>query len=578
MLLHNVGGIGFIAHERSKETMKMERLKKFIIEQSVDLTCLSEVNKDWRLTKEDNTIWSGTKGWRQYRRVQVSTNTTKTPTKEYKVGGTAMIGFDELAFRISMQEEDDRGLGRWSIITLTGKNGLKTTFLTCYCPVVSASPGSAYAQQLTYMAENKEKVPENIKCPRQLFGHDLKITIGKYANMGNQMIVCGDFNSEYSALSEWFLDEGLQDIIAEKNGVMPITYQRSKKDPLDCVFGSPSIKIKNGGCLSFGRLISDHRGIWFDIPNTTLFGFNPQQITHPQARRLKMEDPRVVKKYNDYLHKKCMEENLYVQWDNLHKKATSTLSHEMINAYENLDKVLEDHMEKAELQCRKLKMGQIPWSPSYKKIQLEFDYWRMRSKYKLGLYKNVRKLQVLQNQLHIVYDKKLSLYEIETKIKECYQKKKNIVLMSESLSLEYRQQLAAAKEADGEIKAATYLRNLNRIERQRRLFQNIRRMEDKQKGGSTNKVVITDEDGLKKEYNNKEEMEKVIAVANEKKWHQTEGGSELLSNEMIELLGNYGEGSEVRKVMQGTFVPPANTSRATKDFYRPAKNTKVLVN
>ena len=56
MLLHNVGGIGFIAHERSRETMKMERLKKFTIEQSVDLACLTEVNKDWRVTKEDNTI------------------------------------------------------------------------------------------------------------------------------------------------------------------------------------------------------------------------------------------------------------------------------------------------------------------------------------------------------------------------------------------------------------------------------------------------------------------------------------------------------------------------------------------
>ena len=118
-------------------------------------------------------------------------------------------------------------------------------------------------------------------------------------------------------------------------------------------------------------------------------------------------------------------------------------------------------MEKAELKCRKLKMGRVPWSPSYRKIQLEFDYWRMRSRYKLGLHRNVRQLQVLQNQLKIIYDKTLTLHEINKKIKECYQRKKRIVLMSESLSLEYRQQLAAAKEADGEIKAAMYLRNLN---------------------------------------------------------------------------------------------------------------------
>ena len=35
--------------------------------------------------------------------------------------------------------------------------------------------------------------------------------------------------------------------------------------------------------------------------------------------------------------------------------------------------------------------------------------------------------------------------------------------MAESLSLDYRHQLAAAKEAAGEIKAATYIRSLNRV-------------------------------------------------------------------------------------------------------------------
>ena len=165
--------------------MKMERLKKLTIEHSVDIVCLTEVNKDWRLTKEDNTIWNGTKGWRDYRKVQISMNSTKPPTREYKVGGTAMVGFDDFAFHITAQEEDDRLLGRWSIITITGKNQLTTTIITCYCPVVSESTGSAYAQQLTYMSENKDKIPESINCPRQLFGHDLRKTIEKYANNGN---------------------------------------------------------------------------------------------------------------------------------------------------------------------------------------------------------------------------------------------------------------------------------------------------------------------------------------------------------------------------------------------------------
>ena len=54
-------------------------------------------------------------------------------------------------------------------------------------------------------------------------------------------------------------------------------------------------------------------------------------------------------------------------------------------------------------------------------------------------------------------------------------------------------------------------------------------MEMKIKGGSTNKVVVTQEDGEAVEYVKKEDMEKVIAESNEKKGRQTEEGSQLLN-------------------------------------------------
>ena len=63
------------------------------------------------------------------------------------------------------------------------------------------STGSTHAQQLVYTPENKEKLPESVKCLRQLFEHDLCKVIDKYINLGDQMIVCDDFNSEYSILS-----------------------------------------------------------------------------------------------------------------------------------------------------------------------------------------------------------------------------------------------------------------------------------------------------------------------------------------------------------------------------------------
>ena len=98
--MHNTGGIGFVTSERKKETLKMERLKKLSIDYNIDLICLTEVNKDWRSVVQNNTIWNGTIGWRENRRIQVSNNVTKPSTGESLVGGTAMIAFDDLVFNI----------------------------------------------------------------------------------------------------------------------------------------------------------------------------------------------------------------------------------------------------------------------------------------------------------------------------------------------------------------------------------------------------------------------------------------------------------------------------------------------
>ena len=88
----------------------------------------------------------------------------KNPTNELKVGGTSMISFDNLSFRITNQLADNRVLGHWSKYTITGKSGPHTIIINCYCLVISNSPGSVYSQHLAYMSENKDKIPARIVC------------------------------------------------------------------------------------------------------------------------------------------------------------------------------------------------------------------------------------------------------------------------------------------------------------------------------------------------------------------------------------------------------------------------------
>ena len=176
-------------------------LKKLIIKHEIDFVRLCKVNKEWRRVRQDHTIWNSTANWKSNRRVQISQNSTKPPrNSEFLVGDTASMAFDELVPRICDQGEDFRRLGRWNYITLAGKNNIKTTIFTCYCPCHGKSPGSTYSQHLVYLSEHLSS-NNSTKCPRQLFGQDLKAAIEEKTTADHQLIVMGDFNSDYDSLT-----------------------------------------------------------------------------------------------------------------------------------------------------------------------------------------------------------------------------------------------------------------------------------------------------------------------------------------------------------------------------------------
>ena len=56
LLVHNTGGIGFMTGERSKETLKSEKLRGLSKQYNFDLVGLTEVNKDWRKVEQQHTI------------------------------------------------------------------------------------------------------------------------------------------------------------------------------------------------------------------------------------------------------------------------------------------------------------------------------------------------------------------------------------------------------------------------------------------------------------------------------------------------------------------------------------------
>ena len=120
--MHNVNEIGFMSEERSRETVKIEKLWNLLIDYDFSYAGLTEIKKDWRKFSYADSIWGATDQWFENRRAQVSQNTNETPIDQRLYGGTSLIVFGKMVHRISGQGQDVRNLGRLSYLTIRGKN------------------------------------------------------------------------------------------------------------------------------------------------------------------------------------------------------------------------------------------------------------------------------------------------------------------------------------------------------------------------------------------------------------------------------------------------------------------------
>ena len=109
------------------------------------------------------------------------------------------------------------------------------------------------------MSENS-CATQNVTCPRQLFGKDLRSELKSKLEAGHNLIVQEYFNSHYYDIYPWILGLGLENIIAKKHGRGPTNYNRSNVDAIGHIFGTSNFHIQSGGFLAYG-LLSDNRGL-----------------------------------------------------------------------------------------------------------------------------------------------------------------------------------------------------------------------------------------------------------------------------------------------------------------------------
>jgi len=133
-------------------------------------------------------------------------------------------------------------------------------------------------------------------------------------------------------------------------------------NPIDGIFVPPLLLPHvMSGYFAFGEGIpSNHRALWIDIPLAALRWFTVPESIPLQARQLKCNDPRIIKKYNDVLQLQLDTHHLPQRIERL----TLQMRHNRLTRqqkwdYEEIDHLSSDAKQHSETKCRKLTVSRV---------------------------------------------------------------------------------------------------------------------------------------------------------------------------------------------------------------------------
>ena len=356
----NIGGFSV-----KKNNFKDDSLRSGVSAYDFDIFGMAETNVDWRLVGEDDRLYLRTRDWWESLHITSAFNCASQPLAPRQWGGTALFSINQAAHRVVQKGNDPSHLGRWCWTMYRGKNNHRLKVFSAYCPNPPVGPGSAFTQQRTVLLQRG-----NQRNPREAFVEDICREVKEAHSQGIQVIVMLDGNSDMRSgfLSSAFKSASLQEAILRRHGESgPSTFRRNQSNtPIDGIWVSSGMAIKQCGYLDFDDVVigADHRCLWLDITFAVAFGSNFAPIVRPKARRLHCRDPRIVNNYLKIYEKEASRVNLLQKVDSLLSRLEYPLPIDLQDEYEDLDKLRCNITQEAERKCRKLRKGQVAFSPA----------------------------------------------------------------------------------------------------------------------------------------------------------------------------------------------------------------------
>lgn len=572
LYFENVDGLGIPCNENSinnnKETEKQQYLSRLFTKLDVDIFGGVEVRQQWDLIGKNKGL-SKQMDLREGSRVQTSHNVHERFSK-CQQGGTCITVNELIGTFVTTQGSDEEGLGRWSWIKLQGNN-ISTRIISAYMPCVTRKEAvhATMAQQRRYW-----RLQGNRECPRKIWRKDLIKALIQWRNEGDKLILLMDSNEnmENGPLARLLQQEDLQmkDIIKHKTGIPgPPTFIRGKRQ-IDGAWMTPDVTIDRACFLPFFFGVGDHRAILIDIPQHSILGGDVHKITRPTARKLVCNKEEVQQKYNNTLETYCIQHRIQEKIYRLFPP-TFPITKIKQQTLETLDKVISEGMIHAEKKCRRIRMGEVPFSDTLIKAGMKIRVWNLVIRHKERNTVNTRTIRRLAKKCKLQQVLSESIETARQKLEEAWKQYKKYKKVAHSLRYEFlceREEMARTK------KAKRAIRMIRQHEESRRAWRAIAKNQGKVRNNGISSVQINNNNNWET-ITKRDEVEAAIMDNNSKRFNLTTS-TPLMSEYMSEKLGYLAEKALGKTILKGEYNRDPNLDEYTNEFLEFISKRKQL--
>lgn len=599
---------------------------------------LVETNREWKKQEQQRQLKEAVhKPWAASV-IQTSTS-DEVFEDNYKPGGTATIVVDDhWVCRIKERGEDPWGLGRWSYIILGGKGTKRIVsvqwYRVCKSSETNAGETTAWKQQFNIL----RKCMEGQVDPRRQATLDMQVWIMYLLGLGYEVILYLDGNEDITEkIGKWIeLPQyekgkhavnkdhdgsiatlmatcGLVDIFAaQHSGKLPNTYTRGTKR-LDYVLVTPRLvdSVERTSMLPFHTIFDgDHRPLLVDFNARKLFGDDSYEIQRPQARGLKLTDPRQVEKYLDLVGQQLTYHKIFDKTERLRDTSKDeNWTQAQVQQYEKIDVKITESNIYADRAIAKRYSTKYEWSPELMRSVQEVRYWELRLKFYKGIQVDAATLKAQKDAARLPVQQSEAItgrLEVVDCLRVARQQMYGNQKKHVELRRQYMEELAEAKNLqrrpwlleegnEQNLKEQTdkQLRELIKREEIRKMHRTIRSILKPGQGQGLLQVEVPDteaipprgttfgdpKDGKKwtgpwKVIKEPNEMARRVAKDNIREYHQAHP-TPFCNGILGQNLGQYAD-SKLADILEGKDLPPAlldtlmdETKRMLKTLGKP---------